>query len=195
MAQTVEVELSEEAVSIINSDLDEEEIIEIENTPAILNIELLGKSVVFLNATYEHNFNRNIGIGIGLSFTMAQSGTITREVNYQTPDQYTEDGKYIDLAGTIPIYLITKQGKGKHRLIQQIGVTTMISLFHNRYPSGTEIHNETKVIPFASIGYEYEGERVVFRLPIYIGYIGDEGFFPAVVPWVGVSLGVKLGNR
>jgi hypothetical protein len=193
----LEIFAQESDSSLSHADIYQEEVVVDGKVRPTLNIEFLGKAPLFGSVSYEHNFNRNYGIGIGLGVGNIATGTITRVLDDSQMTIVTEDGRYLDVAASVPVYLIAKQGKGKHRIVEQLGFTTLVTGYFNKYPSGhVDKGTEAFGLPFASIGYEYEGRRMVFRVPLYLGYLGkNSGIFPSFVPWGGVSLGIKLGKQ
>jgi len=132
--------------------------------------EVLGKSYYYFDISYERNVTERMHIGSGIGFAgihhLYYSGGDFHEVNF-----------------SIPIYVAYSFGQKKHRLISEIGT----SIWGNTTPHS--FLSLSDVIPFISAGYEYKGEKYVFRVPVYFAYVGKNEFFSSVMPWIGVSFG------
>jgi hypothetical protein len=132
--------------------------------------EALGKSTYYFDISYERNLSERFHIGSGLGLSginhLYNNGRYFRKMNF-----------------SIPIYGAYSFGQKKHRLISEMGM----SIWGNTVNDG--FLNFSDLIPFVSGGYEYKGEHYVFRVPVYFAYIGRNEFFPAIMPWIGVSFG------
>jgi hypothetical protein len=132
--------------------------------------EALGKSFYYFDISYERNITEKFHIGSGIGFAgvshLYYSGGDFRKVNF-----------------SIPVYAAYSFGQKKHRLISEAGISIWGETVLNGFVRLSD------VIPFVSAGYEYKGEKYVFRVPVYFAYVGRNEFFPAVMPWLGVSFG------
>ncbi len=151
------------------------------------NIELFGKGFWFASASYEYNIKQNFVLGAGLGFKGYLHGQSNR-----MHDGVSETGDYKDLYLYVPVYAMYKIGKKKHHILTTIG-NSFISLFHyNNYPSETKLNHELILSPFAGIGYEYEPGTYFYRINVYAEYIGDNAWYPTVIPWLGFGFGRKI---
>jgi hypothetical protein len=137
-------------------------------------IELFGKSFYYFDISYERYFSENFHVGAGL-------GNPTIDKLYYNSEMIKR------YEFKIPVYLGYSIGLKKHHAMSELGIT----IFTN-----TDFHNfnnfDEPVLPYISFGYEYQDKGTIFRIPVYLAYIGRNEFFPAVGPWIGLSLGKRF---
>ena len=135
-----------------------------------LTLEVLGKSLIFCDISYSRYLSEKFQIGAGLG--LQSIGKLS-----------SIDGTSTNVDYSIPVYGAYAFGTKKHHVVSELGITlTGYTNFKKRsglYGAG----------PFVSVGYELKGENYVFRVPLYLFYIGDNDFFPPVIPWFGLGLG------
>jgi hypothetical protein len=133
-------------------------------------LELAGKSFGYFDISYERylseRFHFGGGIGMAGRSQLYYDGGMFHRYNFRTP-----------------LYGAYTFGQRKHHLISEFG--TSISWFTG--PNGTV--NFDGQFLFISFGYEYKGEKFVFRAPVYLAYVGSNNFMPPVMPWFGLSFG------
>lgn len=149
-----------------------------------VNIELFGKGFWFGSASYEYNVKPNFILGAGLGYRGYLSGQSNRSV-----DGISETGSYKDLYLFIPVYAMYKLGKKKHHLVATVGNSFISLYYYNDYPSETMLNHQLIMSPFAGLGYEFEPGRYFYRINIYAEYLGDNAWYPTVIPWLGFSFG------
>ncbi|MBI9103209.1 MAG: hypothetical protein JEY99_12405 [Spirochaetales bacterium] len=155
----------------------------------LLSLELLGKGA-YVSLTYEQYLTENLSLGTGIGTPLFSRGDLSRTVNYQTENEYNEDGTYFDVMMYPPLYISYSFGSDTHRLLATLGVTFSISFSSNLYPSGRENSFEIQPIPFFGAGYEYRGDEWFGRIVPYVAYLGeDSGWFPNFMPWIGAAVG------
>ncbi len=135
-----------------------------------VTLEVLGKSIFFFDVNYARYLTEKFQVGVGIG--LADVAKLT----------------YVDETVTrfdfrIPIYGSYAFSTKRRHLVSEFGITM------GGYADSKIGTNLEGVVPFVSIGYEVKGENYVFRVPIYLMYAGENEFFSAVIPWVGVSLG------
>jgi len=132
-------------------------------------LDLLGKSVYYFDISYERYLSEkfHLGTGIGLSeiSTWDDVGTINTY--------------------NFPLYAGFALGKKKHHAISELGI-------HFDWVTNFEGYNNFELYPFFSFGYEYKGDNILFRVPIYLFYTGEFVSAPPLVPWIGLSVGVPF---
>ena len=138
-------------------------------------LELLGKSVIPFDLSYERYFSERflIGGGIGMptktkfqDISPVGNGTLT-------PNFYTFD---------VPVYCGYSFGQKKHHLNSELGIAFVLST-ENKHA------NLLGTLPFISLGYEFKGENYVFSIPVYFALRDAYNDSRQIVPWIGLSLG------
>jgi len=133
-------------------------------------LELAGKSFGYFDISYERYLSDRLhfggGIGISGRSQLYYNGGMFNRTNF-----------------TIPLYGAYAFGQRKHHVISEFG----ISLQGFTGPNGT-VSLDGQYL-FISVGYEYKGEKFIFRAPVYLAYVGSNEFFPPVMPWFGLSFG------
>ena len=149
-----------------------------------LHLELLGKSIWFGSVTYEREFNPHLSYGFGLGYKSFYTG------GYSSSNG---EGTYYDLYTTTPLYFLYQFFNTKQHLLTMAGVTMQHEIGFVHYFSGKNKPSyRPYLVPFIGIAYELEKDRFVFRLPLYLSWIGESDWFPALMPWAGISFGYKL---
>jgi hypothetical protein len=134
--------------------------------------EVAGKSFSFFGVEYQRyltqKFHVGSGIGIGSKdYLVYGDGTAYARYNF-----------------SIPLYVAYAYGIKKHHAISELGISI-------RGVTGSGKHtNINESFPFLSLGYEYKSDRFIFKVPVYLIYVGRNEFFPSVMPWLGISFGV-----
>jgi hypothetical protein len=133
-------------------------------------LELAGKSFGYFDISYERYFYErfHFGGGIGIS---------------KKDHLYYDGGMFTRYNFTIPLYGAYSFGQKKHHAISEFGTT----IRGYTAPNGSVSIDDQFL--FISIGYEFKGEKFIFRAPVYLAYIGRNEFFTSVVPWFGLSFG------
>jgi hypothetical protein len=136
-------------------------------------LDLAGKSFFYFDISYERYLSEKLHLGAGVG--LAGISTL-----YISQDEMSKEYNI-----RFPIYGAYTLGKKKHHAVSELGITidAIFSSFGN-YVSG--------VFPFISIGYEYKGEKIIIRVPVYLGYIGENEWYPSIMPWAGFSIGVPF---
>jgi hypothetical protein len=136
-------------------------------------LDLAGKSFYYFDISYERylseKFHLGAGVGLaGISTLYISQDEMSKEYNIR-----------------FPIYGAYTLGKKKHHAVSELGITidATFSSFGN-YVQG--------VFPFISIGYEFKGENIIIRVPFYLGYVGENEWYPSIMPWAGFSIGVPF---
>jgi len=138
-----------------------------------LVLELAGKSFYYFDISYERYLSEKFHLGTGVG--MANISTL----------EISPDKRVTQFNIRFPVYGAFTMGKKKHHLISEFGLT-----FDTYFISfGSSV---SSLWPFLSIGYELKGDNIIIRVPVYLGYIGNHGWFPRVMPWVGLSIGVPF---
>ena len=136
--------------------------------------EIAGKSFSFFGLEYERflteRFRIGTGIGIGSKEQLVYG-------NGDTFDRYNF---------SVPVYGVYAWGRKKHHAITEFGFTLRGVTGPVTKASFDEFY------PYVSYGYEFKSDIFVFRIPVYLCYVGSSDFFPAVIPWLGLSFGVVL---
>jgi len=135
-------------------------------------LEIAGKAFSYYDVSYERYLFEKFHLGIGVGFESASKG-------------FSQSGEHTDFDFRFPIYAAYAFGKKKHKIMTEIGVT-----FEEHLHTGIGII--TDLWPFISGGYEYHGEKIIVRFPIYLVYVGPNSWWPSVLPWAGLSLGVPF---
>lgn len=168
-----------------------------------ISAQITGHSVQFwfggktglYGLSYETIISENYIVGTGLGSFRMQSGDATRYLHYDTPQETTETGSYRDISFMAPVYAGYSIGN-LHRFNSYLGITMSITLSFNDYPSGKERFAETVFVPYIGLGYERRGEKYRFNSNLYMAYLGkNSGWFPPVIPWVGIGFGPVFGGE
>jgi hypothetical protein len=136
-------------------------------------LDLAGKSFYYFDISYERYLSLQFHLGVGAG--LAGISTL-----YKSQDEKTTE---VNLR--FPVYGGYSFGKNRHHIITEIGLTI----------DGSFSSFESSVLsiwPFISAGYEFKADKIIFRVPVYLGYIGKNEWYPPVMPWVGVSIGVPF---
>jgi hypothetical protein len=136
-------------------------------------LDLAGKSFYYFDITYERYLSEKFHLGAGAG--LAGISTL-----YKNSDE-----KAMEFNIRFPIYGAYALGKKKHHIISEFGLT-IDALFCS---FGSSI---SSLWPFISIGYEFKGDNMIIRIPVYLGYIGKNEWYPSVMPWAGLSIGVPF---
>jgi hypothetical protein len=153
-----------------------------------LNIEILGRTIIWGSLNYEYKILKSISIGSGLGFTNILKGEIFRD-NGGVP----ETGKYLDIGTSQMIYANYFPGKNKHQLFFTAGLTNFMMIYRKKFTSGTDYSVESQVKWNAGIGYQFSGNKTFFRFTAYCIRMPDpSGWFPEIIPWAGISIGLIL---
>jgi hypothetical protein len=136
-------------------------------------LDLAGKSFYYFDISYERYLSEKFHLGAGAG--LAGISTL-----YKSPDEMIKE---VNLR--FPVYGAYALGKKKHHAVTELGIT-IDAIFSS---SGSYISG---LLPFISIGYEFKGEKIIIRVPVYLGYIGDNEWYPVVMPWAGFSIGVPF---
>lgn len=136
-------------------------------------LDLAGKSVYYFDITYERQLSEKFHLGAGAG--LAGISTL-----YKNTDE-----RFKEFNIRFPVYGAYSFGRKKHHLISELGLT--IDAFF-----GTPKINISSLWPFISCGYEFKGDNIIIRIPVYLGYIGKNEWFPRVMPWAGLSIGVPF---
>ena len=135
-------------------------------------LELAGKAFSYYDVSYERYLLEKFHLGIGVGMEGISKG-------------YSQSGDHTDFDFRFPIYGAYTFGKKKHHVMTEIGVT-----FEEHWHTGIGVY--TDLWPFISGGYEYRGSKVIIRVPIYLVYVGPNEWWPSVLPWAGLSIGVPF---
>ncbi|MCI4666993.1 MAG: hypothetical protein MRZ79_02450 [Bacteroidia bacterium] len=160
----------------------------------ILNAEVGGKVFLFGSLSLESYWEKpQFGIGMGAGFN-----SISRSNQFLTDSATNELVEFSSTELRIPLtaYIYKTFGRDKHRLFIPLGYSTLTSLTRSNTGGETSWNfEEVSPLPFAGMGYELHGEKVIFRLPVYVLYLGDDpsNIFPDFLPWLGMSFGFRLG--
>jgi hypothetical protein len=138
-----------------------------------LVLDLAGKSFSYFDISYERYLSEKFHLGAG-----AGLGGIS--TLYMNPDEMAKEYNI-----RFPIYAAYALGKKKHHALTELGMTIDVSFIS----FGNSI---SSLIPFGSIGYEFKGEKIIIRVPVYLVYIGKNEWFPGIMPWAGFSIGVPF---
>ncbi len=135
-------------------------------------LEFAGKSFSYYDISYERYLCEKFRLGIGIGLEGMSK-------------LYSQSGVHSEFDLRFPVYGALILGKKKHHMITEIGVT-----FEEDW--GIGIGTYTDLWSFISGGYEYIGSKFIFRLPIYLVYVGPNEWWPSVLPWAGLSIGVPF---
>ncbi len=150
--------------------------------------ELAGRGFIFGSLNYEYALSKSFSLGAGLGVAVIQSGQITRDNN-----GVPEEGRFLDSSTTQMIYGTYFLGKGKHQFLMTAGFTNFLATNRNKYPSETERSKESFGKWNAGLGYQFMRGKKFFRITGYcLSFVDVSEFFPAYLPWLGISFGLKL---
>jgi len=135
-------------------------------------LEFGGKAFSYYDISYERYLGAKLHLGVGLGFEGASKA-------------YSQKGLSTELDFRIPVYAAWSFGKKKSHVMTELGVT-----LEEQWHTGLSLI--TDLWPFISGGYEYRGEKIIIRVPVYLVYVGPNAWFPPVLPWVGLSLGMPF---
>lgn len=136
-------------------------------------LDLAGKTVYYFDISYERYLSEKFHLGAGAG--LAGISTLYR----------TSSEKATELNVRFPIYCGYSWGKKRNHMTSELGLT----IDSNLGSFGSYI---LSLWPFISVGYEFKGDKVIIRVPVYLGYVGKNEFFPALLPWAGLSIGVPF---
>ena len=136
-------------------------------------LDLAGKSFYYFDISYERYLSEKFHIGAGAG--LAGISTL-----YKNPDE-----KATEFNIRVPVYCAYAFGQKQHHIISELGLT-IDCLFCS---CGSSI---SSLWPFISAGYEFKSSNIIIRVPVYLGYIGKNEWYPRVMPWVGLSIGVPF---
>jgi hypothetical protein len=136
-------------------------------------LDLAGKTVYYFDISYERYLSERFHLGAGAG--LAGISTLYK----------SNSEKATELNVRFPIYLGYNWGKKKNHLTSELGLT----IDSNLCSFGSYILN---LWPFISLGYEFKSDNIIIRVPVYLGYVGKNEFFPAIMPWAGLSIGVPF---
>lgn len=139
----------------------------------VVVLDLAGKSFYYFDISYERYLSEKFHLGAGAG--LAGISTL-----YLNPDEMAREFNI-----RFPVYVAYALGKKKHHAISELGLT--IDCIFSSFGSYV-----SSLWPFISIGYEYKGDKVIIRVPVYLGYIGENEWYPSVMPWAGLSIGVPF---
>ncbi|MEM9984102.1 MAG: hypothetical protein AAF804_03315 [Bacteroidota bacterium] len=157
-----------------------------------LGLEAGGKVFFTASLNYEYRFEDSpFGFGASLGFGRIENGDIIR----QAPGGGNETGRYTDLIIPVSVYGLASWGD-RHRFVTNLGLTGQNQFAFNRYPSGNENFAELLLAGVLGLGYEWHPGPWALRVMPYAIYIGEEasGFFPPLLPWLGVMVIRELGG-
>jgi len=174
----------------ITSQKDEELKEEIIENKHSLNLEIIGRTLVFSSINYEYNISEKLTLGTGLGLIYVGNGCISRNNN-----GVVENGNYFDISLSQMLYAnYFLMGNNKNKIFITAGISNFQTISRNKYPSETEISNNNSFNWNTGIGYQYNKEKIFFRLTGYVLRI--KSFSDALgvggLPWGGISVGYKL---
>ena len=164
------------------------EVKQIDEKKHALNIELLGRTCLFGSFNYEYSITPKFSIGAGIGLLNLQQGNITRS-NQPLPEQ----GRYLDAVTTQMFYVNYFLGKNRHKGIVSAGVTNLLTLGRNKYPSETEVYSSSVLGANLGLGYQFTSDKMYYRLMAYCLTMPQPNtWFPSVIPWAGLSVGYRF---
>lgn len=150
--------------------------------------EFIGRTFVFGSLNYEFMLRENISIGSGIGLINFQKGIIRRNVN-----GVTESGQYTDISSSQMIFGNYFVGKKNHKMLLTLGLTNFLFTYQRNYNNKKNISAEAQLEWNAGLGYQLSTEIVFCRLAAYLISMPDPtGWFPKYMPWLGLSIGVKI---
>ncbi|MBM78811.1 MAG: hypothetical protein CL846_10045 [Crocinitomicaceae bacterium] len=177
------------STQIISQNIEENKA-EINNCKHSLNIELIGRTFVFSSINYEYNISNKLALGTGLGLLYLGSGEISRNNN-----GIVENGNYFEMSLSQMLYAnYFFLGNNKNKIFITAGISNFQTISRNKYPSETEISNTNSFNWNTGLGYQYNKEKIFFRLTGYVLRI--KSFSDALgidgLPWAGVTIGYKF---
>lgn len=139
----------------------------------VVVLDLAGKSFYYFDISYERYLSEQFHLGAGAGLAGISS-------LYINQNEIVKEFKI-----RFPIYGAYAFGKKKHHVLSEYGLT-----LDGSFSSYRSLISD--LWPFISLGYEFKGDNIIFRVPVYLAYIGENEWFPAIVPWVGFSIGVPF---
>jgi hypothetical protein len=136
-------------------------------------LDLAGKSLYYFDISYERYLTEKLHFGAGAGLGNIYTG-------YKHPDE-----KHRDFELRFPVYGAYALGKKRHHAITELGV-----MIEDDF--STDWKSLLRFWPFISIGYEFKGSNIIIRIPVYLGYVGPNLWWPAILPWAGLSIGVPF---
>lgn len=153
-----------------------------------VNIELIGRTIIFGSVNYEYALLDQLSIGGGLGLISFLNGNITRSINGET-----EEGKYFDTSTSQLLFANYFLGRGKHQCIITAGVTGFLFTYHRRYPSENTNSSEFQIQWNTGVGYQYSAKSFYYRATAYLISMPEPtGWFPRYIPWIGFSIGYRI---
>lgn len=138
-----------------------------------LVLDLAGKTFSYFDISYERYLSEKFHLGAGVG--LGDISTL-----YINPDEMAKEYSI-----RFPVYGAYRLGKKKHHALTELGMT--IDATFSSFGSSI-----SSLIPFISIGYEFKGENIIIRVPVYLLYIGKNEWYPGIIPWAGFSVGVPF---
>jgi hypothetical protein len=135
-------------------------------------LEIAGKAFSYYDISYERYLSAKFHLGVGVGLEGISKGL-------------SQTGEHTDFDFRFPVYGAYTFGKKKHHVMTEIGMT-----FEEHWHTGIGII--TDLWPFISGGYEYRGKKIFIRVPVYLTYVGPNEWWPSVLPWAGLSIGVPF---
>lgn len=148
--------------------------------PDSVHLELLGKSSITADISYERRITDGFSLGAGFGIN-----------NLTRVDFVYEDTEYqaIDIAMPLNIYGVLTLAGNRHRLIAPFGCILFTSFSLHRYRT----YFTATPAPFIGLGYEFRRDRFTFRFPVYLAYLGpDTEILMEYMPWAGLSFGYSF---
>lgn len=153
-----------------------------------INVEALGKSILWGAVNYEYQLTSHFSLGAGLGYTNIGSGQINRIHN---DDQ--EIGQYWDLSWSQMLYANYFLGKNRHQMLFTAGLTNFWAWTRQKFPSETIYHSDTQIRWNFGLGYQYSKNSAYFRATAYVLRMPKpSGWFPKVFPWIGLTGGYRF---
>ena len=148
--------------------------------PNSITVELLGKSFITSDVTYERRLTDRLSAGAGLGIS-----AISRVIFVYDGTTYST----IDISVPVSFYGVVTLAGDRHRLIAPLGGVLFTEFAMHRYRR----YITGNFVPFIGLGYELRGERFAFRVPVYLAYLGEwYELLPSFMPWAGISFGVMF---
>lgn len=135
-------------------------------------LDIAGKAFSIYDISYERYLTEKLHFGVGIGLEAISK-------------VYYTGGETTNLDFRFPLYGAYSFGKKKHHVITELGVT-----FEEHFMTHAGINSD--LWPFISCGYEFRGSRIIFRVPVYLTYVGQNAWWPSVLPWAGLSIGMPF---
>ncbi|MCB0706613.1 MAG: hypothetical protein KDC34_14965 [Saprospiraceae bacterium] len=155
-------------ISLISNKIDAQP-----DKPNVLSLEFFGKSAYYFDLNYSRKLTDHFQVGAGVGFHQSR---IIRD----------SEGDYRIFDLSLPIFGTLVVGEGHHHMISEFGTTLGL-----HFGGFSPRNGFSGLTPFFSVGYEYEGEKFLFRFPLYLAFIGESEFLRPVMPWLGISVGLQ----